>query len=102
MGLAGDDRVADQRTRRRPVPAQRFGGGEGEVVAFRSRRETVTQRLEREWAERQRADTARRQEGERKRAERDRPIQERLEQRQRARLDRLRSKRAESERRERY
>jgi len=62
----------------------------------------VTQRLEREWAERQRADTARRQEGERKRAERDRPIQERLEQRQRARLDRLRSKRAESERRERY
>jgi murein DD-endopeptidase MepM/ murein hydrolase activator NlpD len=102
MGLAGDDRVADQRTRRRPVPAQRFGGGDGEVVPFRGPRETVAQRLEREWAERDRAERAQRETVERRRAERDRAIEERLEQRQRARLERLRRERAESEQRERY
>lgn len=102
MRLAGDDRVADPRTRRRPVPAQRFGAGEGDVVPFRSRRETVAQRLEREWAEREQAEKAECEEIERQRAERDRAIRERLEQRQRARLERLRRERAESERRERY
>ncbi|HET9120332.1 MAG TPA: hypothetical protein VFN72_07340 [Solirubrobacterales bacterium] len=102
MGLAGDDRVADSRTRRRRVSATRFGGGDADVVPFRRRRESVAERLEREWDERERAASARREEVERKRAARDRAIQERLEQRQRARLERLRRERAESERRERF
>src|SRR5262245_19227261 len=102
MGLAGDDRVADQRPRRRPVPAQRFGGGQGAVVAFRGRRETVAQRLERQWAERERAEMEQREKVERERAERDHAIESRLEQRQRERLERLRRERAESQRRERY
>jgi len=101
MGLAGDDRVTDRRTPRRRVPAQRFGGGDADVVPFR-RRETVAERLEREWAEREREEQAHRAEIERRRAERDREIQERLEQRRHARLERLRRERAESERHERY
>jgi murein DD-endopeptidase MepM/ murein hydrolase activator NlpD len=102
MGLAGDDRVADSRPRRRQVSATRFGGGDADVVPFQRGRESVAERLEREWDERERAATARREEVERKRAARDRAIQERLEQRQRARLERLRRERAESERRERF
>jgi murein DD-endopeptidase MepM/ murein hydrolase activator NlpD len=102
MGLAGDDRVTDPRTHRRPVPAQRFGGGDADVVPFLSPRETIAQRLEREWAQREQAERERREAVERKRAERDRAVRERLEQRQRARLERLRRERAESERRERY
>ena len=102
MGLAGDDRFAEPRRRRRPVSATRFGTGDADVVPFRGRGETVAQRLEREWAERERAERAQREEVERKRVERDRAIQERLEQRQRARLQRLRRERAESKRRERY
>jgi murein DD-endopeptidase MepM/ murein hydrolase activator NlpD len=96
MGLPRDDRVSDQRIRRRPVEAQRFGAGDGDVVPFRRSRESVAQRLEREWAERDRAENERRAELARRRAERDRVIQQRLEQRQRARLERLRRERAES------
>ena len=102
MGLAGDDRVADPRTRRRPAPARRFGGGEADVVPLRVGRESAAQRLERERAERDRAERARRERIERERAERDRALQERLERRRLARLDRLRREREERERRERY
>jgi murein DD-endopeptidase MepM/ murein hydrolase activator NlpD len=102
MGLAGDDRVADLRTHRQSVPARRFGGGDGEVVPFQRGRESVAERLEREWAEQEREEKARRAEIERRRAERDRVIQERLERQRRARLERLRRERAESKRRERY
>jgi murein DD-endopeptidase MepM/ murein hydrolase activator NlpD len=101
MGLAGDDRVADQRTRRGWLSAQRFGGGEGEVVPLR-RRESVAERLEREWAEQERAERERRARVERRRAERDRQISERLEQQRRARLEKLRRERAGRERNERY
>lgn len=101
MGLAGDDRVTDRRTQRRTVPARRFGAGDADVVPFR-RRDSVAERLEREWAEREREERTRRAETERRRAERDRAIQERLEQRRLARLERLRRERAESERRERF
>jgi murein DD-endopeptidase MepM/ murein hydrolase activator NlpD len=102
MGLAGDDRVADQRTRRRQITARRFGGGDAGIVPFRGRHETVAQRLEREWDERERTERLQREGVERQRAERDRAIQERLEQRRRERLDQLRRERAEGERRERY
>jgi murein DD-endopeptidase MepM/ murein hydrolase activator NlpD len=102
MGLAGDDRVADQRTHRQRVPARRFGGGDGEVVPFRRGRESVAERLEREWAEQERRDRERRAQIERRRVERDRAIQERLEQRRRARLERLRRERAAQERRQKY
>jgi murein DD-endopeptidase MepM/ murein hydrolase activator NlpD len=101
MGLAGDDRATDRRTQRRAVPPQRFGGGEGEVIQFRHR-ESVAERLEREWAERDREEQARRAEVERRRAERDRAIEERLEERRRARLEQLRRERSEGKRRERY
>lgn len=101
MGLAGDDRATDRRTQRRAVPAQRFGGGEGEVIPFRHR-ESVAERLEREWAERDREEQARRAEVERRRAERDRQIEERLEERRRARLEQLRRERSKDRRRERY
>src|SRR4051794_18304938 len=79
MGLAGDDRVADQQTHRQPAPARRFGGGEGEVIPLRRGRRSVAERLER-----------------------DRVIRERLEQRRRTRLERLRHERAQRVRRERY
>jgi murein DD-endopeptidase MepM/ murein hydrolase activator NlpD len=101
MGLAGDDRVADRRTRGGTISARRFGAGAADVVPFQ-RKETVAERLEREWAEREREEKARRAEVERRRLERDRAIQDRLEQRRRARLETLRRKRAESDRRERY
>jgi murein DD-endopeptidase MepM/ murein hydrolase activator NlpD len=101
MGLAGDDRVADPRTQRRRVPAQRFGAGDADVVPFR-RRESVAERLEREWAERDRAERERREEVERRREERDRAIERRLEERRRARLERLRRERADRDRHERY
>src|SRR5262245_4189162 len=102
MGLPRDDHVADSRTRRRPMPAQRFGAGEGEVVPFRGRGESVAQRLEREWAEQERAERARREEVERRRIERDRAIERRLEERRRARLESLRQERQRKDRRERY
>jgi murein DD-endopeptidase MepM/ murein hydrolase activator NlpD len=102
MGLAGDDRVADPRTHRRPVPARRFGGGDADIVPLRREREPVAQRLEREHLERERAESARRERIERRRAERDRALQERLEQRRRARLERLRRERQARERHERY
>jgi murein DD-endopeptidase MepM/ murein hydrolase activator NlpD len=102
MGLAGDDRVADRRTHRQPVPARHFGGGEGVVVPFRRGRESLAARLERSWAEQERRDRERRAQIERRRAERDRAIQERLERRRRARLERLRRERTEQERREKY
>jgi murein DD-endopeptidase MepM/ murein hydrolase activator NlpD len=102
MGLAGDDRVADLRMRRRPVPEQRFGGGDADVVPLRRARESLAERLEREREERSRAEKARRSRIERERAERDRLLQERLERRRLARLERLRRERAERERRERY
>src|SRR3954451_16686187 len=100
MGLPRDDRVTDPRTRRRSAEAERFGAGDGDVVPCRTR-ESVAQRLEREWAERDRAEQAQRAELERRRAERDRAIEQRLEERQRARLERLRRERAEGERKER-
>jgi len=102
MGLARDDRVTDSRTRRRPVPAQRFGAGEGTVVPFRGRRETVAQRLEREWAERESAERAQREQTERRRAERDRAIERRVEVRRRERLEALRREREQRDRGERY
>jgi murein DD-endopeptidase MepM/ murein hydrolase activator NlpD len=102
MGLAGDDRVADLRTYRRPRPAQRFGGGDAEVVPLRRGRESLAERLEREREERSRAEKARRGRIEQKRAERDRILQDRLERRRLARLERLRRERAERERHERY
>src|SRR5690242_10280281 len=102
MGLAGDDRVADQRTRRRQAPARRFGGGDAEVVPFRRGRESVAERLERQWAEQERADRERRAEIERRRAERDRLIEERMERRRLERLERIRQERADRYRRERY
>jgi murein DD-endopeptidase MepM/ murein hydrolase activator NlpD len=102
MGLAGDDRVTDLRTHRRPVPEQRFGGGDGEVVPLRRGRESLAERLEREREERSRAEKALRSRIERERAERERILQERLERRRLARLERLRRERAERERRERY
>ncbi len=101
MGLAGDDRVTEPRTQRRRVPARRFGGGEGEVVPLRPR-ESVAERLRRQWAEQERAERERRAEIERQRAERDRLISERLERNRRARLERLRRQRADRERRQRY
>ena len=101
MGLAGDDRVADPRTYRRPVPAQRFGGGDGDVLEFR-RRETVAERLEREWAEQEQAERERRAKIEERRAQRDRAIQERLERRRRTRLEKVRRERTERDRRDRY
>src|SRR4051795_9264351 len=76
MGLPRDDRVTDRRTRRRSPEAQRFGAGAGDVVPFHAR-ESVAQRLEREWAERDRAEQAQRAELERRRAERDRAIEQR-------------------------
>jgi murein DD-endopeptidase MepM/ murein hydrolase activator NlpD len=102
MGLAGDDRVAEQRTHRRAAQARRFGGGDGEVVPFRRGRESLAERLERSWAEQEKRDRERRAQIERRRAERDRAIQERLERRRRARLERLRRERTEQERREKY
>ncbi len=102
MGLAGDDRVADLRVRRRTVSARRFGGGDGDVVPFRGTRETVAQRLERERVERERAERPRRERIERERAERDRAMQDRLERRRQARLEGLRREREERERHERY
>jgi murein DD-endopeptidase MepM/ murein hydrolase activator NlpD len=78
MGLAGEDRVADQW------------------------RESVAERLAREWAEQERADRERRAQIERRRAERDRVIEERLERRRRDRLQRLRQERADRYRRERW
>jgi murein DD-endopeptidase MepM/ murein hydrolase activator NlpD len=101
MGLAGDDRVTDRRTYRRAVPAQRFGGGDAEVVPFRHR-ESVAVRLERQWAEREREEKERRTAIERRRAERDREIQERLERRRRSRLESLRRERKEESRREKF
>jgi murein DD-endopeptidase MepM/ murein hydrolase activator NlpD len=101
MGLAGDDRVADPRTRRGRQSPQRFGAGEGEVVSLR-RRESVAERLEREWAEQERAEQARRARIEQQRAERDRLINERLERQRRARLESLRRERADRESHERY
>jgi murein DD-endopeptidase MepM/ murein hydrolase activator NlpD len=101
MGLAGDDRVADLRVRRR-APARRFGGGDGEVVPLQRGRESVAQRLERERIERERAERAQRERIERERAERDQALSARLEQRRRARLEQLRRERQERERRERY
>src|SRR3954451_6315031 len=89
MGLPRDDRVTDPRTRRRSAGAERFGAGDGAVVPSRTR-QSVAQRLEREWAERDRAEQARRAELERRRAERDRAIEQRLEERQRGRLEGLR------------
>ena len=65
MGLRRDERVTDQRTRREPVPAQRFGAGDAEVVAFRPRRGSLAERLEREWREQERADRERRERTER-------------------------------------
>jgi murein DD-endopeptidase MepM/ murein hydrolase activator NlpD len=113
MGFAGDDRVADLRTHRRPVPDSREGappgatrlrlvGGDADVVPLRRGRESLAERLEREREERSRAEKARRNLVERQRAERDRVLQERLERRRLARLERLRRERAERERRERY
>jgi murein DD-endopeptidase MepM/ murein hydrolase activator NlpD len=101
MGLAGDDRVADPRKHRRPVPSRRFGGGDAEVVPLR-RREPLAERLEREREQRGRADRERRARLERLRAERDRALRERLERRRRARLESLRSERADRQRNERY
>jgi murein DD-endopeptidase MepM/ murein hydrolase activator NlpD len=101
MGFAGDDRVTDRRTQQRPVPARRFGGGDADVVPFR-RRESVAERLEREWAEREREEKARRAETDRRRAARDRAIEERLERQRLARLERLRRERADRDRHERY
>jgi murein DD-endopeptidase MepM/ murein hydrolase activator NlpD len=101
MGLARDERVADRRTQRRPVPARRFGGGDAEVVPLRGR-EPLADRLERERQERSRAEGERRDRIERQRAERDRALQERLERRRRVRLEGLRRERAERERSERY
>jgi murein DD-endopeptidase MepM/ murein hydrolase activator NlpD len=103
MGVAGDDRVADVRAHREPAaaPAQRFGAGDAQVIPFRRRGESVADRLEREWAELQRAEGERRARLERERAERDSAIQERLEQRRLARLEALRRERAERPRRRR-
>jgi murein DD-endopeptidase MepM/ murein hydrolase activator NlpD len=101
MGLAGDDRVADRRTHRRRLPEQRFGAGDAEVIPLR-RRESVAERLEREWAEEERAEQERRARTERQRAERDRVINDRLERQRLARLERLRRERADRERHGRY
>jgi murein DD-endopeptidase MepM/ murein hydrolase activator NlpD len=101
MGLAGDDHVIDPRTRRRLPAQQRFGGGEGEVVPLRPRG-SVAERLERQWAEQERAERERRAGIERQRAERDRLISERLERNRKARLERLRRERADRERQQRY
>jgi murein DD-endopeptidase MepM/ murein hydrolase activator NlpD len=101
MGLPGDDYVADRRTRRREVPAQRFGGGEGDVVPF-GRRGSIAQRLERERLERERVERERRESVERERAERDRALQARLEERRKARLETLRREREERDRHDRY
>jgi murein DD-endopeptidase MepM/ murein hydrolase activator NlpD len=76
-------------------------GGEGEVVPLR-RRESVAERLEREWADQERAEQERRARVERRRAERDRLINERLERQRLARLEKLRRERAGRERNERY
>jgi murein DD-endopeptidase MepM/ murein hydrolase activator NlpD len=101
MGRAGDDRVADPRTRRKPVPPQRFGGGDGDVVPFRPR-VSIAQRLERERAERERVEREKRERIERERAERDRALEARLEERRRVRLERLRREREQRDRKERY
>jgi murein DD-endopeptidase MepM/ murein hydrolase activator NlpD len=101
MGLAGDERSADPRTRRRPVQAQRFGAGDGDVVPFRPR-VSIAQRLERERAQRERAEREKRERIERQRAERDRALQTRLEERRQARLERLRRERNERDRHDRY
>jgi murein DD-endopeptidase MepM/ murein hydrolase activator NlpD len=101
MGLAGDDRVADQRSHRRRVPAQRFGAGDADVIPLR-RRESVAERLDREWAEQERAEQERRAELDAKRAKRDRQINERLERQRLARLEKLRRERAERKQHERY
>jgi murein DD-endopeptidase MepM/ murein hydrolase activator NlpD len=102
MGFARDDHVADRRTQRRPVEAERFGGGRADVVPLRRGRESLAERLERRRAEEERAERARRERIERRRADRDRLLQERLERRRRARLERLRRERTERERQERY
>ncbi len=102
MGLAGDDRVADLRMHRRPVQAQRFGGGDGgrgPVPAPRPRSRNGSNASGRE---RERAERAKRERIERERAERDRALQERLEQRRRARLERLRREREQRDRHDRY
>ena len=101
MALPGDDRVADRRTRRRDVPARRFGGGEGDVVPF-GRRGSIAERLERERLERERVERERRERVERERAERDRALQARLEERRRARLEKLRREREERDSHDRY
>jgi murein DD-endopeptidase MepM/ murein hydrolase activator NlpD len=75
MRLAGEDRVVDQ---------------------------TLAERLEREWAEEDRANRERQARIERRRAERDRVIEERLQRRRRERLERLRRERADRYRRERW
>src|SRR5829696_3549738 len=93
MGLARDDRVTDHRTHHEPAAARRFGAGDAEVVPFRSRRESLAERLERERAERERAERERRERIERERAAREGAIRERLEQRRRARLEQLRRER---------
>jgi murein DD-endopeptidase MepM/ murein hydrolase activator NlpD len=99
MGLAGDDRVTDPRTRRRPVPARRFGAGDGDVVPFRRGRESVAQRLERDRLEREAVERERRDRVERERERRDRELLERLERRRLARLERLKQERRERPRR---
>src|SRR5215203_1941850 len=93
MGLARDDRVTDHRTHHEPAAARRFGAGDAEVVPFRSRRESLAERLERERAERERVERERRERIERERAAREGAIRERLEQRRRARLEQLRRER---------
>jgi murein DD-endopeptidase MepM/ murein hydrolase activator NlpD len=110
MGLAGDDPVADPRTRRRSQAGRaatdrtqvRLGGGDADVIPLRRGRESVAQRLEREREEQSRAEKERRSRIEHERAERDRVLQERLERRRLERLERLRRERADRKRRERY
>ena len=93
MGLAGDDRVVDQRPRYERTSARRFGGRDAEVVPFRHRRESLAERLERERRERERADRERRARIELGREARERAVRERLERLRRERVERLRRER---------
>jgi murein DD-endopeptidase MepM/ murein hydrolase activator NlpD len=81
--------------------ATRFGAGNADVVPFRPRRESVAERLERQWREQERADGQRRERVERERATRERALLERLEQRRRERLEQLRRERESQRRRDR-
>jgi murein DD-endopeptidase MepM/ murein hydrolase activator NlpD len=101
MGLPGDDRVVDLQTQPEQAQARRFGAGEGEVVPFRRRRESLAERLERERLERERLERERRARIERVREAREQAARERMERRRRERAEWLRREREEALRRQR-